>query len=117
MRVRPTLVWFRRDLRLTDNPALHAALARGGPVIPVYIWAPEEEGAWSPGSASRWWLHQSLVALDTGLRSKGSRLVIRQGKSLAVLHALIGVTGRSGGVEQMLRASSDGARRGSQSLA
>ena len=85
----PTLVWFRRDLRLEDNPALHAALERGGPVIPVYIWAPEEEGVWSPGSASRWWLHQSLVALDARLRSKGSMLILRHGKSLAVLRTLI----------------------------
>ena len=66
--MRPTLVWFRLDLRLTDNPALSAAVRRGGPVIPVYIWAPEEEGAWPPGAASRWWLHHSLAALDAGLR-------------------------------------------------
>lgn len=89
MTTRSTLVWFRRDLRLADNPALHAALERDEPVIPVYIWAPEEEGAWAPGSASRWWLHQSLAALDASLRSKGSRLIIRHGKSLAILHALI----------------------------
>lgn len=89
MTARPTLVWFRRDLRLADNPALHAALERGGPVIPLYIWASEEEEAWASGAVSRWWLQQSLVALDACLRTKGSRLVIRQGKSLAVLHALI----------------------------
>ena len=46
----PALVWFRQDLRLSDNPALAAALERGGPVIPVYIWAPEEEGSWPPGA-------------------------------------------------------------------
>ena len=44
----PALVWFRQDLRLADNPALTAAIERGYPVIPVYIWAPEEEGDW-PG--------------------------------------------------------------------
>lgn len=93
MRTSPTLVWLRRDLRLTDNPALHAALKRGGPVIPVYIWAPEEEISWAPGSASRWWLHQSLVALDAQLRSKGSRLVIRQGRSLSVLLDLVQAAG------------------------
>jgi len=53
-----SLVWFRHDLRLADNPALHAAVQRGGPIIPIYIWAPQEEGAWAPGTASRWWLHQ-----------------------------------------------------------
>jgi deoxyribodipyrimidine photo-lyase len=86
---RPTLVWFRRDLRLADNPALHAAIERGGPVIPIYVWSPEEEGAWAPGSASRWWLHQSLSALDARLRSKGSRLILRYGQSPSVLHALV----------------------------
>ena len=48
------------DLRLADNPALQAAIERGGPVIPVFIHAPEEEAPWPPGGASRWWLHQSL---------------------------------------------------------
>ena len=41
----PALVWFRQDLRLSDNPALAAALVRGHPVVAVYVWAPEEEGA------------------------------------------------------------------------
>ncbi|MFO0845197.1 MAG: deoxyribodipyrimidine photo-lyase [Gemmataceae bacterium] len=40
---RPTLVWFRQDLRLADNPALHAAAAAGGPVLPVFVWAPDGE--------------------------------------------------------------------------
>ena len=48
-----TLVWFRHDLRLDDNPALAAAAARGR-VVPVFIWAPEEEAPWEPGAASRW---------------------------------------------------------------
>jgi len=51
---RPGIVWFRLDLRLADNPALTAAISRGGPVVPLFIWAPEEEGAWSPGGASQW---------------------------------------------------------------
>jgi deoxyribodipyrimidine photo-lyase len=48
----PTLLWFRQDLRLSDHPALMAALDRG-PVIPVYIFDPEGEGNWAPGGASR----------------------------------------------------------------
>lgn len=39
----PVLLWFRRDLRLCDNPALSAALQVGAPVIPFFIWSPEEE--------------------------------------------------------------------------
>lgn len=39
----PVVLWFRRDLRLGDNPALIGALEAGGPVVPVFIWSPEEE--------------------------------------------------------------------------
>ncbi len=84
----PILVWFRLDLRLADNPALAAADRSGRPVVPVFIWAPEEETPWPPGAASRWWLHHSLAALDTELRAMGSRLVIRRGPAADALHAL-----------------------------
>jgi hypothetical protein len=40
----PVILWFRQDLRLSDNPALSEAVTRGAPVVPVFIWAPEEEG-------------------------------------------------------------------------
>ena len=40
------IVWLRQDLRLADNPALQAACLHGGPVVPGFVWAPEEEGAW-----------------------------------------------------------------------
>ena len=85
-----TLVWFRIDLRLADNPALHAAVKSGGAVVPVFIWSPEEESPWSPGGASNWWLHQSLEA---HLRAAGSRLVIRRGPALAELRQLVKETG------------------------
>jgi len=91
--LRLSIVWFRLDLRLADNPALNAAVKRGGPVIPVFIWAPEEEGKWSPGAASRWWLHQSLLALDASLRAIGSRLVIRRGPTIDTLRAVMKETG------------------------
>ena len=81
------IVWFRRDLRLTDNPALRAALAAGA-VLPVYIHDPAGEGAWAPGAASRWWLHHSLAALESALAGLGSRLVIRRGDSLEHLLAI-----------------------------
>jgi deoxyribodipyrimidine photo-lyase len=45
-----TIVWLRNDLRLADNPALADAAARG-PVVPVYVWSPDEEGDWPPGAA------------------------------------------------------------------
>lgn len=90
-----TIVWFRRDLRLADQEALHAALARGGTVVPVFIWAPDEEAPWAPGAASRWWLHESLRAFDASLRALGSQLVIRRGPSLDALRRLINETGAS----------------------
>jgi deoxyribodipyrimidine photo-lyase len=86
----PALVWFRHDLRLEDNPALHAAR---GPVVPVYLWSPGEEGPWAPGSAGRVWLHGSLRALDGVLRERGLRLVIRTGEALEALRELIRETG------------------------
>lgn len=88
-----TLVWFRQDLRLADNPALHAAITAGEPVIPIYIWGPEEEGAWAPGAASRWWLHHSLKYLDSDLGRLGASLVIRSGAAQDVLLALLRETG------------------------
>lgn len=82
------LVWFRRDLRLRDNPALQAALEAGHALVPVYVHAPDEEGAWRPGAASRAWLHRSLDALDADLRRRGSRLIRLRGPSLAALSGL-----------------------------
>lgn len=87
-----SILWFRLDLRLTDNPALSAAVDNGT-VIPLYVWSPEEEGQWPPGAASRWWLHQSLTELDNALHRYGSRLIIRQGPSLDQLRSLIHETG------------------------
>mgnify|MGYP001247007695 CR=1 FL=1 len=88
-----SLVWLRRDLRLADQPALHSAVARGEPVIPVYIHAPEEEAPWQPGSASNWWLHHSLERLASALATRGSRLTLRQGPSLDTLRQLAKETG------------------------
>jgi len=87
-----TVLWLRQDLRLADHPALSAA-ARRGTVVPVYVWAPHEEGEHPPGAASRWWLHHSLTALDTALREVGSRLTVRHGDSLAELRAVIAESG------------------------
>ncbi len=87
------IVWFRRDLRLADQPALAAAMAAHDHVIPLYIHAPDEEGEWAPGAASRWWLHHSLEALDASLRKHRGSLQIQQGPSLDALRAAIKATG------------------------
>ena len=88
------IVWFRRDLRLDDNPALQSALDAGDTPIPVYLHAPDEEAPWAPGAASQSWLRHSLIALDAALRARGSRLIVRAGASSTVLlHDLIADTG------------------------
>lgn len=84
---------------MRDNPALSAAAKpavgkrNGSAVIPLYIWAPREEGDWPPGAASRWWLHYSLEALDRELRAKGSRLIVRSGDTMTALLDVIERTG------------------------
>ncbi|MDX5413475.1 MAG: deoxyribodipyrimidine photo-lyase, partial [Rhodobacterales bacterium] len=82
----PVLLWLRRDLRLSDHPALAAAVARGGPVIPVFI---HDDSVASLGAAPQWRLGLGLEALDRALRDRASRLILRKGDALEVLRALI----------------------------
>ncbi len=90
MNTPPVIVWFRHDLRLTDHPALHAAVASGRPVIPAYIHSDDGEGDWPLGGATRVGLHHALGALDVSLREAGSQLIIRAGASThETLSALI----------------------------
>ena len=78
---------FRRDLRLTDNPAWSAACTQHARVLPVFIHA--DDDARATGAASRWWLHHSLLALDLGLRDAGAVLHLRRGEPLGTLRELI----------------------------
>jgi deoxyribodipyrimidine photo-lyase len=88
MQAETTLVWFRRDLRLADNPALARAASAGERIVAVYVHAPDEEAPWSPGAASRWWLHHSLAALDATVRAAGIELTVRRGPTLPSLAGL-----------------------------
>ena len=83
-----SLVWFRNDLRLADNPALIAGLGSGRPVVPVYVLDEETDGVRPAGAASRWWLHHSLHAIDASLRALGSRLILRRGAAERVIEDL-----------------------------
>ncbi|WP_431859473.1 cryptochrome/photolyase family protein [Azospirillum sp.] len=85
---RPIIVWFRRDLRLADNPALATAASGAGPVVPVFVLDDA-----LPGAASRRWLHRSLEALAADLAPLGSPLVLRRGEPSAVLAELAVETG------------------------
>ena len=115
----PLLVWFRRDLRLADNPALHAAAASGRPVIPIFI-LDQTDDVRGAGAAGLWWLDKSLKALGESLEAKGSRLILRRGQAAkivrdvaktATVHAVFwnrlydtGVTERDAALEESLRA-------------
>lgn len=84
--MKPVIVWFRQDLRLSDNPALRAAA--GAPVIPLYIRQTEQP--WAPGGAARWWLHHSLTALD---KSLDGHLVLKTGDPAKIIPVLAKQTG------------------------
>lgn len=89
----PTILWFRKDLRLGDNSALKAAIKVGAPVIPLFIWSSDESGAWAPGAASKWWLYQALKSLSKSFKEVGGELVLREGDSLGQLRDIIEKTG------------------------
>ncbi len=85
--MKTSIIWFRQDLRLHDNPALQAAVQTRQTIIPVYIYETESHN-WSPGGASKWWLHHSLSALQQSLRERGSELLIVNGSAEQELHKL-----------------------------
>lgn len=88
---RPVILWFRRDLRLADNPAVHAAVDSGAPVIPVYVL--DRDRPRRMGGAHVWWLDKSLRSLAASLGKAGSPLVLREGDTVEVLLDLAKQTG------------------------
>jgi len=89
-----TLLWLRQDLRLTDQPALCAAVEEGD-VVPVFILDDALAGPWAMGGAQRWWLHHSLTALGRSLEKRGGDLVLRRGDTADTLAALVREAGAS----------------------
>ncbi len=85
------ILWLRRDLRLADHPALGAALARGGPIWPVYIF--DAVARAETGAASRWRLGESLASLSADIAARGGRLILRRGDALEELRRLVAETG------------------------
>src|ERR1700676_2086658 len=87
---RPCIVWFRDDLRLSDHPALHAASRTGAPVVCLYVLDEQSPALKAPearplGGAARWWLAQSLRALQANLSALGATLVLRKGAAARVI--------------------------------
>ena len=89
----PTIVWLRDDLRVGDNPALVAAVERGGPVVVVYLLDEESEGVRPLGGASKWWLHYSLTSLAESIETLGGSLTLRRGAAESVIPSLVDETG------------------------
>lgn len=89
----PSIVWFRDDLRLADNPALHAALDRGEPVLGLYVLDEESDGIRPLGGAAKWWLHGSLASLGERMRERGSTLVLRRGPAARVVREAVADAG------------------------
>ncbi|MEX0306924.1 MAG: deoxyribodipyrimidine photo-lyase [Ruegeria sp.] len=86
----PIILWFRRDLRLSDHPALSAAVRSGRPIVPVFIL---DEHAQVLGAAPKWRLGLGLEAFAQRLEQVGTRLILRRGAALDVLGELIKETG------------------------
>lgn len=79
------ILWFRKDLRTDDNPALLAAVKSGYSVLPVFIDDTSGPHDWPAGSASRWWLHFSLKRLNRQLKERGNRLILKKGNTREIL--------------------------------
>jgi deoxyribodipyrimidine photo-lyase len=85
-----TILWFRRDLRLGDHPALHAAASDGAAVLPVFVVDPAFDSAGAPRRA---YLHDCLGALDRSIRDHGGPgLVIRHGDPTTIVPSLVNET-------------------------
>ncbi|MFZ5964614.1 FAD-binding domain-containing protein [Thalassococcus sp. BH17M4-6] len=87
-----TLLWFKRDLRLADHPALHKALRSGAP-LPVFILEPEYWRLDDTSGRQFAFLRESLIDLRRALRDCGSDLILRTGDAVEVLQALLAETG------------------------
>lgn len=93
MKIDRAIFWFRRDLRLRDNPGLHAAIeAAGANVCLVYI-RETDDSLRKPGGASDWWLDKSLRSLQTDIEELGGTLILKTGDAREIIPALVDATG------------------------
>ena len=85
----PCLFWFREDLRLTDNPALHAAIESGQPLICLFLYDETSEGGWGAGGARKWWLHHSLQSLKKDIEALGGQLIFQAGTCETLIPGIV----------------------------
>ena len=86
---RPGMVWYRDDLRVSDHPALQAASNTHAPAVCIYVLDEKAPGVRPLGGAARWWLAQSLRALQTSLQlERGASLVLRKGPAARIIAEL-----------------------------
>lgn len=89
------LIWFREDLRLSDNPALDVAISSGEPVTALYVFEDAPRGGRGLGGASLWWLAQSLRAFAEDCAALGLPFAIRRGQAAKEVRAAIDEAGVS----------------------
>ena len=89
----PIIIWFRRDFRLADHPALHEAVALGHPILPLVVLDPETQAM---GAAALWRWGLAVEAFAASLQAMGSRLILRRGTAVEVIAALGAETGAAG---------------------
>lgn len=82
-----SIMWFRRDVRLADNPALSAGVERGE-VVPVFVIDPKLVQSDRASEKRMAWLVANLRELDRSLRERGSQLIVRRGDPASVLRQL-----------------------------
>ncbi len=85
--------WFRADLRLRDNQALHAACAEADAVIPLFIFDPVILRAPDNGAPITGFMLEMLAALQADLEKAGTRLVLRHGAVLEEMQAVFRESG------------------------
>ena len=83
------IIWFRRDLRLTDNECVAEASLADALVLPCFIIDPWFYQKWTDvGKARVKFLFESLENLDQNLRSLGSHLYLFEGDSVNILQEM-----------------------------
>jgi len=89
----PVIVWFRNDLRLSDNPALSHAVASGRPVLCLFVHDPQHAREHALGAAAQWWLDGGLRALHADLARMGAVLHVACGDALALVPRMVAQAG------------------------